>query len=84
MDGPKWTAEDVRNGPDADHDISGIPAVAVPVPGMSVPSLQQGMCSVDGLQRTLTSSNGALPTHTTAPLAPPASRLVMATSLAVS
>lgn len=31
---------------------------------------------------TLTSSNGALPTQTTAPLAPPASKLVNATSLA--
>lgn len=34
-------------------------------------------------RHTLTSSNGALPTQTTAPLAPPASRLVTATSLAV-
>lgn len=33
---------------------------------------------------TLTNSNGALPTQTTAPLAPPASKLVMATSPAVS
>lgn len=32
---------------------------------------------------TLTSSKGALPTQTTAPLAPPASKLVTATSLAV-
>lgn len=34
-------------------------------------------------RHTLTSSNGALPTQTTAPEAPPASRLVNATSLAV-
>ena len=36
-----------------------------------------------GVQPTLTSSNGALPTQTTAPLAPPAIKLVIATSVAV-
>ena len=60
-------------------DRSGIPVDVVPGIGVELLTRKRGC-----LELTLTSSNGALPMQTTAPLAAPAIRLVRATSRALS
>jgi hypothetical protein len=64
-----------RNEPDVNPYKSDTPIVVSPKSSASARVEH-------GIEPTLTSSNGALPTQTTAPLAPPAIKLVIATSFA--
>lgn len=75
-----WLQRDCRRARGGNHGKSGILTVSVPLN----PPIRDNSIDVDDLVPTLTSSNGALPTQTTAPLTAPAKKLVIPMSLALS